>query len=203
MEENPQTGPPPDVSPDDLVEIGEILKPRGLKGEVKVRIACDGPDDFVECLMDRDVYVWKTASPRGEGARCAREPVRTMRVRGIRFHEGFALVTFDGVEHIDAAEPLRGYRMGLPSSQLPDPGEDSYYHFELEGLAVVLPTGETIGRVTRVEEGLAHDQLLVQPLEEGAKPFRVPMVAAFVKTVDVAGGRVLVDPPPGLIESQR
>jgi ribosomal 30S subunit maturation factor RimM len=59
------------------------------------------------------------------------------------------------------------------------------------------------GRVERVEEGPAHHQLVVRPTEKGAKPFRIPMVAAFVKTVDVTAGRILVELPPGLIESQQ
>jgi 16S rRNA processing protein RimM len=203
MEPTPLSNLPPGVSSDNLVTIGEVLKPRGLSGELKVRIACDGPEHFSQCLAGGETYLWKTPCPGGPSSRCPAQAARIIRVRSIRFHEGFALVRFQGVEDIASAELLRGCHIGLPSNRLPPPGEDTYYYFQLEGLVVLLPNGEMAGRVERVEQGPAHHQLVVQPTEKGAKPFRIPMVAAFVKTVDVTAGRILVELPPGLIESQQ
>ena len=201
MEPTAPSSLPLGVSPDNLVTIGEVLKPRGLSGELKVRVTCAGPEHFLQCLAGGEIYVWQTACPGGGASHGP--AVRILRVRSVRFHDGFALVRFEGVEDSDSAEPLRNCHIGLPPSHLPPPGKDSYYYFQLEGLAVVLPGGEEIGRVERVEEGVAHDQLVVRPAGKDAKAFRIPMVAAFVKTVDAASGRILVELPPGLIECQQ
>ncbi len=86
---------------------------------------------------------------------------------------------------------------------MPSGDPDSYYYHELEGLRVVTPEGAELGKIERIEENPAHDQLVVRPSEPGAHPFRIPMVGAFVKTVELATGQIIVEIPNGLIESQR
>jgi 16S rRNA processing protein RimM len=85
-------------------------------------------------------------------------------------------------------EVRRGTPLEVDRSALPDPGPDSYYVRDLVGLEVVEEGGEALGRVVEVESGVANDVL---ELDSG---LAVPFVDACVRRVDLAGGRILVEP---------
>lgn len=196
-----------DPSRQEWVAIGRILKPHGVRGEVKVALLCDSPDLFLEYLDSGKVLLWKDlpgpASPPS---------VRPVEVESVRPQGNILLVKMAGVDTMTDAEALRGRVMGLEAGDLPPAGENACYQFELEGLEVVDPDGKSIGRVIAVEENPAHDQLLVEPASPpavepaaspSAKPFRIPMVEKFILEINVADGFIKVDLPKGLIESQQ
>jgi 16S rRNA processing protein RimM len=80
-----------------------------------------------------------------------------------------------------------------------DPGEpDAWYDHQLVGLRVLDPAGAAIGEVVAVEHPPAQDLLVVRR-PDGARRL-VPFVTAMVPSVDVAGGTVVVDAPPGLLD---
>ncbi|MEX2628762.1 MAG: ribosome maturation factor RimM [Tistlia sp.] len=106
------------------------------------------------------------------------------------------LAAIEGVEDRDAAEALRGTRLYLERGRLPepeDPGE--FYVADLVGLAVETAAGERLGRVSQVVDHGAGPILEVTP--EAGPVFDLPFVEAVVPTVDIAGGRLVVEPPPG------
>jgi 16S rRNA processing protein RimM len=75
---------------------------------------------------------------------------------------------------------------------------DAYYHHQLVGLAVVLPDGSAVGDVTEVLETGSADVLVVQgPQGE----VLLPMIGAVIASVDLAAGRLLITPIPGLLEA--
>ena len=80
----------------------------------------------------------------------------------------------------------RGATLSIPRAQLPEPEEDSYYVFQLVGLAVVEEDGRPLGSVVEVHNGPANDSL---ELDSG---LLLPLVAACVLDVDLEAGRVLV-----------
>jgi 16S rRNA processing protein RimM len=80
----------------------------------------------------------------------------------------------------------------------PSDDDDGWYEEELRGLTVLTRDGTRLGEVTRLELGAAQD-LLVVALDRGGDAY-LPFVEAIVPEVDVAGGRVVVDPPEGLLE---
>ena len=80
----------------------------------------------------------------------------------------------------------RGTPLEVERSALPPTAEDEYYVFELVGLAVVEETGRELGRVSTVEPGVANDVLVLD------SKLALPMVEECIRTVDVAGGRILV-----------
>lgn len=185
-----------------LVAYGKVLKPRGTQGELKVLLLCSGPEHFAECIAREDVLAWSSPAGQGSAKPPLAEAARRLRLESVRFHAGFALVKIDGIDSIDEAETLRGFCFGLPVDQLPAPEENAWYYHQLEGLRIVTVAGEKLGAVLRVEENPAHDMLVVAPFASGKRPFRVPLIDAFVKKVDPAGGVIEVDLPEGLIESQ-
>ena len=95
------------------------------------------------------------------------------------------LVALEGHDDRDAAEALRGAALELPRGALPDPEEDSWFRFDLIGCVAVTGDRE-LGRVADVEDGVAHDVLVLDD-PEGT---RIPFVAALVPSVDVPGRRI-------------
>jgi len=96
------------------------------------------------------------------------------------------------------AEALRGMRLYLPRAALPPTGDEEYYHADLIGLEAALADGTLIGRVRAVHDFGAGDTL---EIERPAGPAAmVPFTRAIVPVVDLGAGRLVLDPPPGLIE---
>ena len=183
---------------DDFVALAEILKPQGIRGEVKVRLLCDGADYFAHCAESGLLLMEGTlpGAPSQRGYYSAKLEL-------IRSQGEFAFVRIAGFNSRNDVEGLRGNRVGMHQSDLPCPEKGSFYHFQLEGLAVIeSSSGERLGSVERVLENPAHDQLVIIPDTPGAKPFLIPMVESMVRQIDVQSGRIEVDLPKGLIESQ-
>lgn len=130
------------------------------------------------------------------GSELVHEDGRTLTVESTRDHRNRFLVKFAGVDDREGAEALRGplYVPGADARSL-EPGE--FWAHDLEGLDVVhAGTGDVVGKVAYVAEGPAQDLLV---LDTPAGERMIPLVAEIVVEVDVAGGRVRVDPPEGLL----
>ena len=96
------------------------------------------------------------------------------------------------------AEALRGLRLFLARSALPQTEADEYYHADLIGLEAVLGDGTPVGHVRAVHDFGAGDTLeLVRP---GAPSVMVPFTRAVVPGVELTAGRLVLDPPPGLLD---
>jgi 16S rRNA processing protein RimM len=88
----------------------------------------------------------------------------------------------------------------MDSAQVTSPASpDEFYDHELVGLAVVTTAGEPVGVVTDVRHH-GQDLLVIQPAQPHRDGLLVPFVAAIVPEVDVAAGRLVIDPPPGLLD---
>ncbi|PWB92556.1 ribosome maturation factor RimM [Methylosinus sporium] len=100
----------------------------------------------------------------------------------------------EGVADRDAAAALTGVELYLPREALPAPDEDEFYLADLEGLRAETPTGETLGVVIAVRNFGAGDLLEVRP-PDGGESLLLPFTKAVVPIVDVAGGRIVAEPP--------
>lgn len=130
------------------------------------------------------------------GARIIHEDGRELVVARSRNHGARVLVAFEGVGSRTEAESLRGAVYASPEDLRElEPGE--FWEGDLIGLEVIDAAGARIGRVADVRSGGAQD-LLVLDTEAGER--FVPLVEAIVTDVDVASGRVVIDPPPGLLD---
>jgi len=170
------------------VVVGRIGRPHGVRGQVTVEVRTDDPD-----LRFAPGAVLLT-EPADRGP---------LTVEVARWHSGTLLLTLarpDGTVVVDreGADALRNTMLQVPVTDLPqleDP--DSFYDHQLVGLAAQLPDGTPVGEVT----GVRHEgtELLVVRRPEGGD-LLVPFVTAIVPTVDLAGGRLVVDPPEGLLD---
>lgn len=109
------------------------------------------------------------------------------------------IARIDGVADRDAAEALRGTRLFVDRAALPPPDDpEEFYLADLIGLAAETAAGAALGRVVAVHEFGAGPVVELAP-DEG-RPLLVPFTRAAVPTVDLAGGRLVVEPPEGLLE---
>jgi 16S rRNA processing protein RimM len=168
--------------------VGRVGRPHGLRGEVTVEVRTDDPDERFAV-----------------GSSLATVPAERgpLRVAGSRWHSGRLVVQFEGYVDRDSADTIRDTLLAIDSDQLaPLSDPDDFYDHDLIGLTVVTVGGEQVGVVADV---LHHGQdLLVidgAGRSSGAQ-LLVPFVAALVPEVDVAAGRIVIDPPPGLIDPE-
>lgn len=168
-------------SEDQRVVVGRIGRAHGLRGEVTVQVRTDSPEQRF-----------------APGAQLGAGPGRTLTVESARTHGAALLVRFTGVADRAAAEGLRGTVLTIGVAELPDlPDPEEYYDHQLEGLAAVGPDGTVLGTVREVVHAPASDLLV---LATTAGEALVPFVRAIVAEVDLAGGRVVLDPPAGLLD---
>jgi 16S rRNA processing protein RimM len=170
------------------VVVGRIGRPHGVRGQVTVEVRTDDPD----LRFAPGTTLLTDPASRGP-----------LTVEAARWHSGTLLLTLAGpdggvITDREGADALRNTQLLVPVEELPqleDP--DSFYDHQLVGLAVELPDGSPIGEVT----GVRHEgtELLVIRRSEGGE-LLVPFVSAMVPTVDLANGRLVVDPPEGLLE---
>jgi 16S rRNA processing protein RimM len=162
----------------DLVTIGRVVKPQGRHGEVLVAPLSDHPDRFPEL---RRVYV-----PGPGGA------ARAVAVTDCWPHKGKFVLKLEGVDSIDEAEVFRNVDLRIGEDELPALPAGSYYHHQLKGLEVVDARRGVLGRVhDLLETGAA----VVLVIRGDAGETLIPLADAFVESVDVPGGRMLVKAP--------
>ncbi|MCZ7439215.1 ribosome maturation factor RimM [Micromonospora sp. WMMC241] len=177
-----------------LLVVGRIGKPHGIRGEVTVEVRTDEPEAR---FAPGSVLVTEPGVVPAEPGAWRVPPALT--VESARWHQGRLLVVFEGVRGRDVAEALRNTLVGVDSADVDAPEDPEEFHdHQLVGLAVVNPAGERIGEVDRIDHAPASDLLVVRRPE--GRTALIPFVKAIVPEVDLGGGRVVVDPPAGLLD---
>lgn len=167
------------------VEVGHVVRPHGVQGEVVVSAESEVPGRFA---AGAELLV---RAPRlGEA--------RTLRIESVRPHQGRLLICFAGIDDRDLAEELRGAKLEVPESTVPEPPEGTWYHYQLVGCRCHDRRLGDLGEVTAVAEDGGGLLLVV---DDGERRVPVPFVAAMIEEVDVAGRRIAVDLPEGLLEA--
>ncbi|GAA3671581.1 ribosome maturation factor RimM [Nonomuraea antimicrobica] len=162
--------------------VGRIGRPHGVRGDVTVEVRTDDPE-------------LRFAA----GAAIATDPPERgpLVVEERRWHRGALLLSFEGVADRDAAEGLRGTMLVIDSAELaPSDDPDEFHDHQLIGLAVETVSGEPVGEVSDV---LHHGQDLLVVRRKGQEEALIPFVRALVPEVDLEAGRLVVDPPEGLL----
>ena len=172
----------------DLLVVGRIGKPQGIKGEVTVQVRTDDPD---------------TRFAAGQVLHAEPAERGPLTVAASRWQNGRLVVAFEGVADRNAAELLRETLLQVDARTLPPPeDEDEFHDHVLRGMTAVLVGGAPLGVVADVLH-LPHGDVLVvqrQDVEGTSAELLVPFVKAMVPVVDVAARRLEVDPPEGLLD---
>jgi 16S rRNA processing protein RimM len=127
------------------------------------------------------------------GPLVTKDGARHFEVASAREARGHLVATLKGVTTREAAERLNGIELYVARETLPDPDEDEYYHADLIGLAAVTSTDDPLGRVVAIHNFGAGDIIEIAP-PQGATML-LPFTNAVVPTVDLAGGRVVIELP--------
>jgi len=165
----------------DMVCVGAVAGAYGVRGEVRLKSFCADP----EAIADYAPL-------------CTEDGAHSFTVRLTGQTKGGFTARLGGVGTKEAADALRGTRLFAPRDRLPSLPDDEYYHADLIGLAVVDTGGADIGTVTAVHNHGAAD-LLELRVPGVSDTVLLPFTLAAVPTVDLAAGRIVADPPAGLL----
>jgi 16S rRNA processing protein RimM len=175
-------------TPDHLV-VGQVSKVHGTKGEVFVWPLTDRPEEVLgpgRQLLSGDE----------DGALAAAEAALVVE-RSRSFKRGF-LVKFEGVQTREDAEALGRRYLLVPAAELAPLEEGEVFYHQLLGLLVETEAGEVVGRVREVfETEPAH---LLEVKAETGKVHLIPFAERLIVELDVEAGRLVIRPPPGLLE---
>jgi 16S rRNA processing protein RimM len=167
----------------DRVCLGAVAGAHGVKGLVKLK-------SFTEVAQDIAAYGPLEDEPG----------TRHFKLEVLGRVKGAVLARMEGVADRNAADALRGTRLYVDRDKLPAAEDGEFYHADLIGLTVERVDGTPVGTVQSVQDFGAGDLLEVAPVERGAQTILVPFDAVTVPVVDLAAGRVVIDPPPGLLD---
>lgn len=156
--------------------VGQIVKPQGIKGEVKVRSFADDPKRFHSL---HEVMLGDKEGPTD------RTKVSSCRAQGDSVYLHIA-----GVNDRDGAEKLRGRYIWIQRSQAVTLTEDTYYLSDLLDCAVVDETGHVYGAIEEIIQTGSNDVYVIRPKDGGQ--LLIPALKSIVSRVDIEDGRVTV-----------
>lgn len=165
----------------DRVCVGAIAGAFGVRGEVRLKSFC----------AEAEAIAAYAPLYTEDGARQFEVTLRGTIPNGLS-------ARLTGISTREEAEALRGTRLFADRDKLPSLPDDEYYHADLIGLDVLDTGGTVLGKVAAVLNHGAGDLLEIQ--RKGAPGVLLPFTRAAVPTVDLASGRIIADPPEGLLE---
>ena len=127
------------------------------------------------------------------GPLSTKDGVRHFELTSAREAKDHLVATLKGIADRTAAEKLNGLELYVPRDQLPETDDDEYYHADLIGLAAVTTADAPLGRVVAIHNFGAGDIIEIAP-PQGATML-LPFTNAVVPTVDLAGGKVVIELP--------
>ncbi len=163
---------------DSRVCLGVIVGAKGLRGDVRVK-------SFTEDPADVGAYGPVTLT---DG--------RSFKITVVGAAQGVVVARLAGIADRTAAEALKGAELYVERGALPAPTDGSFYHADLIGAQATLTDGVVLGRVTALHNFGGGDMMEVG---EGRESILIPLTPEVIAELDVAGGRVVVHPIPGLL----
>ena len=162
----------------EFVSLGKIVNTFGIKGELKIESYTDFASDRFK--KDSTIYIGEEYEP--------------MQVSSFRIHKGFILIKLVDHEDINLVEKFKNKYVYKAKQDIKPLENGEYYFSDLRGLDVYIDDNK-VGKVIRVEEGLANNNLRV--LKDG-KEYLIPYVKAFILNVDLQANRIDIRNVEGL-----
>lgn len=181
-----------------IVTVGKIVRVHGVRGEVVVDVRTDMPEERFApgsvLSVEASGRPTRAQPTPGTGATPS-----TLTVDRSRPHQRRLLVQFEGIADRTAAEKLRGLLLKAQvDDDSPPPDPEEYFDRQLVGLDAITVDGDPVGEVKEILHGPGQD-VLVLTSPQGSE-ILVPFVAEIVPEVDTDGGRLVIAPPPGLLD---
>lgn len=166
----------------DRVLLGVVAAPHGVRGLVRIKSFTEDP---------------KTVAAYGPLS--DETGKKTYRVEALSTVKGAVLARIDGVADRNAAEAIRGLRLYVERSALPVAGEREWYEADLIGLSAVGRDGRDWGKVTAFHDFGAGRTMEVSGGSASRNSLMLPFTDEVVPEIDVPGGKIVVEPPAGLL----
>jgi 16S rRNA processing protein RimM len=160
--------------------VGEVLKPWGYRGEVKVKLVTDFPARLTKI---ETVYLGPDAHP--------------FHMERVRLLSGYAVFKLEGLDSQEAAARLRGQAVSIPAGQAAPLRKGQYFQYQIIGLEAWTKEGEDLGTVEEILETEANDVYLVRRNDGGE--ILLPAIQDVIKEIDIKHGRLIVSLIPGLV----
>lgn len=165
--------------------IGQVLRPHGVRGDLRVAILTDYPKRL---QRNQHVYLASPASPNR---------VQQYLIEKVRFHHGVLLLKLANCEDRDAADELRGMLLQIPLEDAVPLSPGEFYPYQIVGLDVISDTGIALGRVVEVLETGANDVYVVVG---SYGELLLPAIEDVILGFDLQDGQMTVHLIPGLME---
>ncbi len=164
-----------------LLIVGRIGRVHGVRGEVTVEVRTDSPEERFEV-----------------GTTIATDPPKfgPLTITGQRWHNGILLLTFDGISDRGAAEKIKNVLL-MADVDIAESDADEFHVQLLIGSTIELIDGTVLGTIDDVLTTKGQNLLSFM---RGGKQVLIPFVKAIVPTVDIAGRKVVITPPEGLLD---
>jgi 16S rRNA processing protein RimM len=165
------------------ITIGKILKPKGLRGEVKILPLSDIPERFQHLK-----------------AVCVRQPDGqevTLSIVDVRPYKGFVYLRFSERSSRESVMDLIDGEILVDSATAPELPDGVYYHFEILDSEVYTDEGQRLGVVVDILETGAHDVYVVQ---EEQREYLIPVTDDIVRQIDRTQKRITIHPLEGLLD---
>ncbi len=170
-----------------MAVVGRIARAHGIKGQVIV----NPETDFLEERFQ--------VGARLSVGRAA-DDSRDLTITSARFHSGRPVIGLSGVVDMNTAIALAGCELRVPADTLVELPPGTYYRHDLVGCSVETSEGASVGEVVKVEGTPSGSRLVVR---DGDDDILIPLVDAICTTIDPASRRIVIAPPPGLLELNR
>ena len=167
------------ASAEGRIAVGRINSTWGLRGHVKVTALSSNPQRF-----EPGAVLFVRGEPR--------------RILEVVYPRGYPCIVFEGYEHANAADVLRGTLIEIAEEELPALPEGEFYVHDLVGLTIVDADGDALGELVEVLRTGANDVYLVR--REGARDLLIPAIPEVILEIDPAAGRMRIELLPGLLE---
>jgi len=171
----------------EFITIARVLKAQGRVGELLCELHTDFPERFAQ---RRRLYAWDGGSER-----------RELQLEAYWPHKGGMVLKFAGVDSIEEAAKLRGREIQIPLAERAELEEGTFYVSDLIGCTVFAVDGavDGIGRVVDVNFSAGTAPLLVVQ-DDAGRELLIPFVESFLERLDLAGKRIEMRLPEGMLE---
>ncbi len=167
-----------------IIYYGKITKVHGLAGELRVSPFSHQPESLSEVGQ-----IFIEISPRGDP--------ETFKVTKCRLSKGSAIIKLEGIDSIAEAEKLKGCKVYVEESELPELEEDEYYWFELIGLDIYTDDGRYVGKVDSLIDRAFQSVLVVKNNE---REILIPLSEPIVKEINLGESKIIISPVSGLLD---
>ena len=160
------------LSSEELVAIGKIVAPHGVRGDVRIMPLTDFPERFRKL---KEVLLANGTS---------------LAIDGVKYHKQFVLLKFRGLDSMNAVEHLKNQILHVQEKDLVKLPEGQYYQYQIIGLAVYNEEDELIGTITDILETGSNDVYVAE--SAGQKPIMIPALKEVVKNIDLSNKKMIV-----------